>query len=172
MKPLPSSDDARAEAAVLQAMVLFSTLTTASEVWHAAKERRAGRDPSEQEAAAEVRSYLNTAIGELQALLLQLRASLIAGLTEEAPPVSRLVRRFNDLMTLRQVSGLLQVIHQRLLSLYPDVSERLVEEARVLYQDSGLLLDVDESLFGTTVEPFAGQAMVFATKLHRALTEH
>ena len=129
-------------------------------------------DPSEQEAAAEVRSYLNTAIGELQALLLQLRASLIAGLTEEAPPVSRLVRRFNDLMTLRQVSGLLQVIHQRLLSLYPDVSETLVEEARVLYQDSGLLLDVNEALFGTTVEPFAGQAMVFATKLHRALTEH
>lgn len=172
MKPLPPSDDARAEAAVLQAMVLFSTLTTASEVWHAARERRAGRDPSEQEVITQVRGYLKAGIGELQALLLQLRASLIAGVTEEAPPVSRFVRRFNDLMTLRQVSGLLQVIHQRLLSLYPDVSETLLEEARVLYQDSGLLLDVDEALFGTTVEPFAEQAMVFATKLHRALTEH
>ena len=72
-----SPDDARAEAAVWQAMVLFSTLSTATTVWHAARERRAGRDPSAQEQATFVRAYLRRAAGELQALLMQLQAGLI-----------------------------------------------------------------------------------------------
>ena len=66
-----SQDDDPAEAAVWQAMVLFSTLSTATEVWHAVRERRAGRDPSAQEEAVVVRPYLRRAAGELQALLHQ-----------------------------------------------------------------------------------------------------
>ena len=70
---LPASDDARSEAAVWQALVLFSTLATAADVWHEARERRAGRDPSGQEAAAVVRPLLRQAAGTLQARLMQLQ---------------------------------------------------------------------------------------------------
>jgi len=45
--PNPTPDDARTEAAVWQAMVLFSTLQTAADVWQSTKERRAGQDPTE-----------------------------------------------------------------------------------------------------------------------------
>ncbi len=169
MSQLPP-DDARAEAALWQAMVLFSTLSTATALWHAARERRAGRDPSAQEQAAFVQAYLRRAAGELQALLMQLQAGLIqAEHAEEIGYIAALVRRYHDLMALRRVTHHLKVIHQRLLSLYPDVAEALVEEARLLQDQSSTLLGTEDESFAVKLSPFLRRALVFAGGLHRAV---
>jgi hypothetical protein len=168
---MPSSvpDDPRTEAAVWQAMVLFSTLSTATEVWSAAEERRAGHDPSTQEDAGFVRPYLREANGELQALLMRLRASLVYADQVDDGRVARLVRRFNDLSTVHRAARVLHVMHQRLLSLYPDVPEEVVEEARVLYGQASDLLDVRGMGFVERLEIFSLDALRFAGHLHRAL---
>ncbi len=166
----PPLDDARAEAAVWQAMVLFSTLSTATTVWHAARERRAGHDPSTQEASAFVQAYLRRAAGELQALLMQLQAALIqAEHAEDEGYIAALVRRYHDLMALRRVSHHLKLIHQRLLSLYPGVTEALVEEARLLRDESSALLGAEDDAFATRLSPFLRRALVFTGSLHRVL---
>lgn len=160
-------DDTRAEAAVLQAMVLFSTLSTAAEVWHAARERRAGHDPSEQETPSFVRPFLRQAAGELQALLMQQQASLVQHTgAEDEGHLARLVRRYNDLMTMRRVMQHLKVMHQRLLSLYPGVTEELVEAARLLHEESSLLLGVDDEAFRIRQQPFLHRALVFTGHLY------
>lgn len=169
MSQLPP-DDARAEAAVWQAMVLFSTLSTATTLWQAARERRAGRDPSAQEQAAFVRTYLRRATGELQALLMQLQAGLIqAEHAEDEGYIAALVRRYHDLMALRRVTHHLKVIHQRLLSLYPEVADTLVEEARLVRDESSALLGVEDDAFTARLSPFLRRALVFAGSLHGAL---
>lgn len=165
--PQPENDIARREAAVWQAMVLFSTLSTAAEVWHSARERRAGRDPSEQEVASFVHPYLRRAAGELQALLMQLQAARVqAAQGDGEAHITRLVRRYNDLMTLRHVMQQLKVVHQRLLSLYPAVTEMLVEEARLLHEENRALLDVEDEAFPIRMEPFLQRALVFAGTLY------
>ncbi|PSQ76442.1 MAG: hypothetical protein BRD37_07045 [Bacteroidetes bacterium QH_8_67_23] len=148
----PSVDDENAGAA-LPPMALLATLQTATTVWEGVRERREGRDPAAQEAAGDARAYLDDAAGELTRLHMQLlmakvqadrasegntadRPSDDGSDDEPAPPVSsasRLtaaVRRFDLLMKLRRTDRLLHGAHQRLMSLYPDVSEELVEEAR------------------------------------------
>lgn len=127
----PLHDD-RTESAVLGSMVLLATLSTVAEVWHAVRERRAGRDPSEQESPAVALPSLRAARRELGERALRLQASLACTPAEAEAHLPRLVRRFDDLMTLRRVGRLLQRIHQCLLSLYPGVSEDLVEEVRYL----------------------------------------
>ncbi|HMB92638.1 MAG TPA: hypothetical protein VKP65_17425 [Rhodothermales bacterium] len=163
------SDNDRAEAAVWQAMVLFSTLSTAADVWHQARERRAGRDPSMQEETPFVRSFLREAAGTLQAALMQLQASRIQSERGEEEAIAGLVRRYNELMLLRQIEQLLHVIHQRLLSLYPAISEDLAETARVLHSDSHLLLESESDMFLEDLGFFVHQALVFAGDLHRVL---
>ncbi len=161
MLPLPQ-DDARAEAAVWQAMVLFSTLSTAADVWHAARERRAGRDPSGQEPAAVVRPYLQAAAGELQALLMQLQAGHLHAERADEGYIARLVRRYDALMALRRAERLLHVVHQRLLSLYPAVGEERLEEARLLQRQSAALLEADDEAFGEQLGRFCHRGLVFA----------
>lgn len=165
-------DEERTEAAVLEAMVLFSTLTTASEVWQDARERRAGRDPSEQEAEAVVVPYLKTASGELQALLMQLQASRIQADREEEGHIARLVRRYNDLTRLRHVSHLLQVVHQRLLSLFPEIPATLPEQTRILQRQSSMLLEAEETLFQQEIGLFLHHALVYTGRLHREVSRH
>lgn len=127
-------------------MLLLSTLSAAAEVWSTVEERRAGRDPSSQEDASVVEPFLRGASRELQEMTMRLRASLVYALSHEEEPEARMaaVRRFNDLMTLQRVGRVLHMVHQRLLSLYPAVTERLVEEARVLERRCEALLEVDQ----------------------------
>ena len=160
--PLQPQDDPRTEAAVWQAMVLFSTLSTATNVWHGVRERRAGRDPSEQEASAVVRPYLRHAAGELQARLMQLQASRLRAATDAEGHVAALVRRYQELMTLRQVARELHTIHQRLLSLYPAVHEALVEEARLLHSTCEQCLAGQEE---EALPRFVHRALVFTGQL-------
>ena len=164
----PFPDDARAEAAVWQAMVLFSTLSTATSVWNAHRERRAGHDPSAQEEARFVRPYLKQAAGTLQAALMHLQASRLAA-AEESGRLAALVRRFDTLSALRRATYQLKTIHQRLLSLYPEVPDALVETARQLYGEGGDLLDAADAVFEAAAGPFVHHGLVFCGELFEAV---
>jgi hypothetical protein len=169
----PGEERYPAEGAVLQAMLLFSTLSTAAELWRATQERRAGRDPSAQEGAGVVRPYLRAAARELQVLLLRLRASLAYSedaAEEQTEQTARLVRRFNDLVVVHRIERLLQVTHQRLLSLYPETPEAFVEQARLLRGEARVLLETEEGVLSPALEPFLGRALAFAEALRRALS--
>ncbi|HET6567311.1 MAG TPA: hypothetical protein VFG50_05045 [Rhodothermales bacterium] len=137
----------RAEAVALQTVATLSTLLTAMEVRYRASERRAGRDPSDQEPAPEAYAYLIEAAAELEQLLTQLdRSTMYAGHYEE-DYLTAAVRRFDDLVRLNRTAVLLHSIHQRLLSLYPAVSEQLIEQARLLQVECRDVTDTEEETF-------------------------
>ena len=162
--------DPRAEAAVFQAASLLSVLTSAAEVWHGAKERRAGRDPSAQEDAAVVQPYLRQAQRELQEMLMRLQINLAHAEQTREDTVTVLVRRFDSLLTLGRLARLVQTIHQRLLSLYPDVREDLVEEARHVQAEATALLDAEENVFASNLPPFLDCSLHFNRQLKKMLS--
>ncbi|RMH61278.1 MAG: hypothetical protein D6685_09530 [Bacteroidetes bacterium] len=165
---MPSpSDDPRTEAAVFQSMTLLSALTTAAAVWRAIRERRAGQDPSAQEAEAVVRPRLHRAVRDLSATLMRLHAGLAC--PPEAPPPAALVRRFDDLLALREATQLLQTIHQRLLSLYPAVSEALVEDVRRLHHAGRALLEDEDAAFPAALAAFAEDGFAVEHRLRAEL---
>ena len=167
---IDSSDrDPRAEAAVLQAASLLSVLTSAAEVWHGAKERRAGRDPSAQEEAAVVKPYLRQTQREMQEMLMRLQTNLAHAEQTSESHVVVLVRRFDSLLTLRRLARLVQTVHQRLLSLYPDVREDLVEEARYLQTEATALLDTEDRTFARNLPLFLDRTLRFNRRLEQAL---
>jgi hypothetical protein len=163
--PPPDDTDGRAEGAVLRSMVLLSTLSTAAEVWHAAQERRAGRDPSAQETSRVVMPRVRGARTELQEMLMRQRASAVYAQHQEEDPTAHLVRRFDDLMTLQRVARLLHLAHQWLLSLYPDVTEALVEEVRHLEAACAALAEGEAETFVERLEPFIERTLVLSVRL-------
>lgn len=132
-------------AAVLESMTLLATLSTAAEVRESVAERRAGRDPSAQEPAGQAAVRLRAAGQDLMDLLMQLALSRVPLEQGEDEPLSYAVRHFDLLMRLRRIERLTQEMHQRLLSLYPDVSEALVEEARILHAEVAQFLETVSS---------------------------
>lgn len=149
----------------LHAMVLLSTLRTASEVRHAMAERRAGRDPSGQEESSPVRAYLRAALPTLQGLLSRLRVSLIVERDERAA----FVQAFEDRLTLARLARELHVVHQRLLSLYPDMPEALVEEARLRQQEAERLAVAAGSGFSRMLTLWIDRTARFFEGLAKAL---
>lgn len=134
--------------AVLETMLLISTLSTVVEVRTTFRERREGRDPSSQETYKEARARLLQDESDLQEMLIRLQAGLVYTQHAEEERHAALVRRFDTLLTLRRIDRILQSIHQRLLSLYPDVSEALVEEVRIVQKGLRNLGDTDENVIG------------------------
>ena len=98
-------------------------------------ERRAGRDPSEQEDAQPVRDYFEATLPTLRSLVSRLRVSLVVDREEDAA----FVQAFEDRLTLARLARELHVVHQRLLSLYPAVPPELIEEARLRQQEAARL---------------------------------
>lgn len=147
-----SPGDSPTEASVLQAMALLATLSTAAEVRHALLERRAGRDPSTQEEADVARLFLHEARQTLAELVMRMQVGLAYAEDHDEETTAALVRHFDHLMTLRRAGRLFQLVHQRLLSLYPDVSEALVEEARLLQARCEALLEADGA---ASIDPLA-----------------
>ncbi len=117
-------------AAVLESMTLLATLSTAASVRESMAERRAGYDPSAQEPPARAAARLRTAGRTLMDLLMQVARSRVPLACEEETPLPRAVRHFDVLLKLRRAEQCAQAMHQHLLSLYPDVSEALLEETR------------------------------------------
>jgi hypothetical protein len=127
----PFPDEPPNSAAVLESMTLLATLSTAAEVGESVARRRLGRDPSAQEPPDRAAVHLRNTGRTLMDLLMQLALSRVP-LDHPEEPLPHAVRHFDLLLKLRRAERLTQNMHQRLLSLYPEVSSELVEEARLL----------------------------------------
>lgn len=138
-------------AAVLESMTLLATLSTAATLRESVAQRRAGRDPSAQEPADQATARLQNAGQTLMDLLMQMALSRVPLEQREEEPLPHAVRHFDLLMKMRRAERLTQAMHQHLLSLYPAVSEELVEEARRTHDEIEQFLadapaeDADES---------------------------
>ena len=157
------------DASVLPAMTLLATLSTAAEVRHAISERRAGRDPAAQEDAGIVRPFLYEARRDLLELLLRLRTGLTYRKHHDEQESVAAVRHFEQLMTLRRAERLLHLIHQRLLSLYPDVPESVLEDVRLLESRCARLQEADAASFAPSLTAFLEEALSFISNLREAL---
>lgn len=113
---------------LFDSMMLLSVLSTAADVHTVINRRRAGQDPRAQERPSDVRSYLSAAIDRLEEGFVRLFMQHACISELEA------VRRLDQLLLVRRLSRELHLVHQRLLSLYPGVSEEPVEEVRLLEQ--------------------------------------
>lgn len=127
-------EEAPASAAVLESMTLLATLSTAEEVRASVAERRAGRDPSAQAPTDLAAARLHEARESLMELLMQLVLGRVPLERKSEGDLAHAVRHFDLLVKLRRAERLVKTMHQHLLSLYPDVSEALVEEARHVHR--------------------------------------
>lgn len=125
-------------------MTLLATLSTAEDVRRSVAQRRAGLDPSAQEPPDRARASLRNAGDDLMDLLMQVMLGRMHLSHQDERPIAAAVRHFDLLMKLRRAERLLHSMHQRLLSLYPDVSESLVEEARSIHGEVEYLIEADE----------------------------
>ena len=125
-----SSSESPDSAAVLESMTLLATLSTAATVHESVAQRRAGRDPSAQEPAGQAAARLRNTADTLMDLLMEMALSRVPLEQRDEEPLPHAVRHFDLLLKMRRAERLTQAAHQHLLSLYPDVSEELVEEAR------------------------------------------
>ena len=125
---------------LLHTVSLLSTLRTAAHVRRQMDERRAGRDPSEEEPAGTARAYLREALQTLEPLLARLRFYAAVG-AESGDAVQHFEARLALLEAAREVHR----VHQRLLSLYPDVSADLAEHARRIQSGFARLLEEEDA---------------------------
>lgn len=145
----------------------MSTLATAADVVYGMSERRQGRDPSSQEDADLAGGWIRAAAHEIEEYLLSLRAGRILLEGDDAEGSHALSRRMSEVMILNHLARLLQVIHQRLLSLYPAVSEELVEDSRLLHAECASLRDGDADSIG----PFDARVQRFCGDVFAVLGE-
>lgn len=117
-------------AAVLESMTLLATLSTAAEVGTSVTERRRGRDPAAQARSDLAAARVQTTGDELMELLMQLVLGRVPLERASEGKLAHAVRHFDLLLKLKRAKRLVHTMHQHLLSLYPNVSESLVEEAR------------------------------------------
>lgn len=134
------SSDTPDPAAVLQSMTLLATLSTAEEVRESMAERRTGRDPSAQVPPDLAAARLHGAGDTLMDLLMQLVLGQAAD-RDDDENLAHAVRHFDFLMKLRRADRLVATMHQHLLSLYPEASEALMEEARHVRNELEALAD-------------------------------
>ncbi len=153
-----SRDENFLDAALLRTMTLLSTLNVAAELAFGMRERKAGRDPAADNAQAVVLPDLEAACVTLRTLAFQLESSSALTAftlgTDDVDPQAFSVQRYVDLMRLQKTSQLLHRMHQHLLSLYPDIDEALVEEARLLETACIKTRDVEPAAFANALRPF------------------
>lgn len=137
----PASNESPDSAAVLESMTLLATLSTAATVRESVAQRRAGRDPSAQEPAGQAAARLRNTGDALMDLLMEMALSRVPLEQRDEEPLPHAVRHFDLLLKMRRAERLTQAAHQHLLSLYPDVSEELVEEARRTHDEIERFLD-------------------------------
>lgn len=124
-------------------LVWISTLHAAAEVVAGRAQRQRGIDASEQESEVQVHSQLRPAIRSLEEMAFRLSA-LCSSVTDSFDPKSAAVARFDSLLIVSRCAQVLEDVHRRLLSLYPDVEEALVEQTRELAQQCRAAADEDE----------------------------
>ncbi len=122
------------------AIALLATLSTASWLQKSIQERRAGRDPAALEPVEEARAFLERTLPELGNLFYQL---LTHAIYKEEAAITPEVHAFERMMHILRVRRLLHRVHQRLLSLYPIVSEGVIESVRKLELEAEHLIEGD-----------------------------
>ena len=150
------------EAAVLQSMTLLATLSTAADLREVVTERRTGPDPTAQEERVVAVPHLYAAAQEVSSLTMQLLLSHVSITHRHEPDIAAVVRHFDQRMKLQRIARLTRSMHQRLLSLYPDVSEALTEEARQVERDGRALVDSDVETFADDLAPFLQRTLSLA----------
>lgn len=116
-------------------MTLLATLSTAEDARSSVAARRSGRDPAAQAPSDLASARLHEKRETLMDLLMQLVLGRVPFERNDDSELAHAVRHFDLLMKLRRAERLVKTMHQHLLSLYPDVSESLVEEARHVHAD-------------------------------------
>ncbi len=117
-------------ATAFHAVALVAAARTALRAARSVADRRAGRDPSEQEAEAPARADLAALADGLSGLGVRLQLRAVTG--EVGSEAAALAQAFEDRLLLDEVAQDARRAHQKLLSLYPVVPGGLVEEARQL----------------------------------------
>ena len=118
------------DSAAFHAVALVAAARSALQTARRIGDRRAGRDASAQEPEPTVREDLEGLRVELGAHVVRLRLRVVAGVPEGR--AAALAQAFEDRTLLDDLGSALATVHQKLLSLYPAVSEGLVEETRLL----------------------------------------
>lgn len=93
--------------------------------------RRAGVDPSAQEDHRVARARVVDAARDLVDTAIRARLHLILDDEGEGSEAA-VIRRFEVLMLARKAAESIRMLHQGLLSLYPEVDEDVIEETRLL----------------------------------------
>ncbi len=149
-------------------MTMLSTLSVAVDVHQSIRARRAGQDPSSQEPTGQARAYVLRILPDLHHRLARLRTSKVAASLARTQPLIT-AHRFQQMMILRRLNRNLHLIHQRLLSLYPAISELLVEEARLLESDCRMLVEEAPDDLDTQLNTFLNDGLDFAIRLETEL---
>jgi hypothetical protein len=158
---MSTADSGSTSASVLQSMALLATLSTAEDVRRSVAQRRAGLDPSAQEPHDRAAASLRQTGDDVMDLMMQLMLGQMHLAHQDERPIAAAVRHFDLLMKLRRAERLLHAMHQRLLSLYPDVSEAVVEEARAVHDAVDRLADAEAEDILHDLDAVAEQGISF-----------
>lgn len=131
-------------------LALVASLRAAVTAARAVADRRAGRDPSEEQPADAARAGLAEAVARLQAGLVRLRVRLAVGAPEET--TAALVQAFEDRLLVADLAHDLHRAHQHLLSLFPAVEAGLVETVRLTHAEAQSLGETED--LETAAAPF------------------
>ncbi|MFW5955583.1 MAG: hypothetical protein ACOCSK_02470, partial [Rhodothermales bacterium] len=111
-------------------LVWLSTLHAAAEVIRTRQERLRGNDPSDLEDPGSARRHIRAALRELEEHALRLSV-LQSDAVQIDDDVAHAAASFDSLIITNRCGQLLEDVHGRLMSLYPDVDVHVVEETRV-----------------------------------------
>jgi hypothetical protein len=104
---------------------------------------------------------------EVEALIGQLRRSWLYISHQPEERLPSLVRRFELLLMLNRLAGHLHLVHQWLLSLYPEVSEALVEAVRGLQDRAAALQEMNADQLPQHLDAFLDEARDFNAWMQR-----
>jgi hypothetical protein len=131
--------------AALHALALVAAARTALATARSIRERRAGRDPSTQEEAGVARADLTVLVGEIGSHVARLRLRSVVA-DHEMNRAAALAQAFEDRLLLDDLARDARRAHQKLLSLYPEVSETAIEEARIVAETASRLASEPDAL--------------------------
>lgn len=144
-------------------MMLLSVLSTAADVSDTIDRRRTGRDPRAQEDGSHVRAYLSAAAEHLEEGFIRLFMHQVCMAEHES------VRRMDQLLLVRRLTRELHLVHQRLLSLYPRVSEDAVEAVRLLEKRCEQLIECPPDQLDEDLSAVVDRGLRTAGELLRAI---
>lgn len=128
-------------APAFHAMALVAAARAALGAARSIVDRREGRDASEQEDERLARADLHGLHDSVRELTVRLRLRVVTGTPETE--AAELAQAFEDRLLLDDLARRLRLAHQKLLSLYPEVTETLVETTRQLAADAARLSTAD-----------------------------